>query len=116
MGILLQLEIRTRHAWEVCNLSKAVVVLKGNPSAIRSIRFTSDGQFMAMAEPSDFVHLHDVKNGYEREQEIDFFGEISGVSFSPDTASLFIGIWDRSYESLLQCCRRRSYWYPDHMN
>ncbi|KAI7734815.1 hypothetical protein M8C21_017788, partial [Ambrosia artemisiifolia] len=46
--------------------------------------------FMAMAEPADFVHVFDVKSGYETEQEIDFFGEISGTTFSPDAESLFI--------------------------
>ncbi|WVY94071.1 hypothetical protein V8G54_033159 [Vigna mungo] len=70
---------KTCRVWDVRNLSKSVAVLKGNLGAIRSIRFTSDGQFMAMAEPADFVHVYDAKHGFEKEQEIDFFGEISGV-------------------------------------
>ncbi|KAL6195242.1 hypothetical protein ACLB2K_030862 [Fragaria x ananassa] len=89
---------KTCRVWDVRNLSKSVAVLKGNLGAIRSIRYTSDGQYMMMAEPADFVHVYDVKSGYEKEQEIDFFGEISGISFSPDTESLFIGVWDRTSE------------------
>ncbi|KAJ9181665.1 hypothetical protein P3X46_009771 [Hevea brasiliensis] len=104
---------KTCRIWDARNLSKSVAVLKGNLGAIRSIRFTSDGQFMAMAEPADFVHVYDVKNGFDKEQEIDFFGEISGVSFSPDTESLFIGVWDRTYGSLLQYNRCRNYAYLD---
>ncbi|TXG69805.1 hypothetical protein EZV62_004740 [Acer yangbiense] len=104
---------KTCRLWDVRNLSKSVDVLKGNLGAIRSIRFTSDGQFMATAEPADFVHVYDAKNGFEKEQEIDFFGEISGVSFSPDTESLFIGVWDRTYGSLLQYNRCRNYTYLD---
>ncbi|KAJ8759684.1 hypothetical protein K2173_009776 [Erythroxylum novogranatense] len=104
---------KTCRIWDARNLSKSVAVLKGNLGAIRSIRFTSDGQFMAMAEPADFVHVYDAKNGFEKEQEIDFFGEISGVSFSPDTESLFIGVWDRTYGSLLQYNRCRNYAYLD---
>ncbi|RVW87217.1 putative WD repeat-containing protein C2A9.03 [Vitis vinifera] len=104
---------KTCRIWDARNLSKSVAVLKGNLGAIRSIRFTSDGRFMAMAEPADFVHVYDAKNGYEKEQEIDFFGEISGVSFSPDTESLFIGVWDRTYGSLLQYNRCRNYLYLD---
>ncbi|XP_043702461.1 uncharacterized WD repeat-containing protein C2A9.03-like [Telopea speciosissima] len=104
---------KTCRIWDARNLSKSVAVLKGKLGAIRSIRFSSDGQFMAMAEPADFVHVFDVKNGYEKEQEIDFFGEISGVSFSPDTESLFIGVWDRTYGSLLQYGRCRKYSYLD---
>ena len=51
---------------------------------------------MAMAEPADFVHVYDAKHGFEKEQEIDFFAE-----------SLFIGVWDRTYRSLLQLNRCR---------
>lgn len=104
---------KTCRVWDVRNLSQSVTTLKGNLGAIRSIRFSSDGQFMAMAEPADFVHIFDVKNGYGKEQEIDFFGEISGACFSPDTESLFIGVWDRTYGSLLEYGRRRDYSYLD---
>ncbi|KAK3029266.1 hypothetical protein RJ639_039506 [Escallonia herrerae] len=97
---------KTCRIWDVRNLSKSVAALKGNLGAIRSIRYTSDERFVAMAEPADFVHVFDVKNEYEKEQEIDFFGEISGISFSPDTESLFIGVWDRTYGSLLEFGRR----------
>ncbi|KAL4618335.1 hypothetical protein ACB092_06G002800 [Castanea dentata] len=95
---------KTCRVWDVRNLSKSVAVLKGNIGAIRSIRYSSDGQYMAMAEAADFVHVYDAKNGFEKEQEIDFFGEIAGISFSPDTESesLFIGVWDRTYASLLE--------------
>ncbi|KAG5526076.1 hypothetical protein RHGRI_032390 [Rhododendron griersonianum] len=93
---------KTCRIWDARNLSKSVAALKGNLGAIRSIRYSSDGRFMAMAEPADFIHVFDAKSGYEKEQEIDFFGEISGISFSPDTESLFIGVWDRTYGSLLE--------------
>ncbi|URE05020.1 WD repeat-containing protein C2A9.03 [Musa troglodytarum] len=104
---------KTCRVWDVRNLSKSVAALRGNLGAIRSIRFTSDGQFMAMAEPADFVHVFDVRSGYNKQQELDFFGEISGISFSPDTEALFVGVWDRTYGSLLQYNRRRNYSYLD---
>ncbi|KAK4343947.1 hypothetical protein RND71_037041 [Anisodus tanguticus] len=104
---------KTCRIWDLRNLSKSVTALKGNLGAIRSIRYTSDGRYMAMAEPADFVHVFDVKSGYEEEQRIDFFGEISGISFSPDTESLFIGVWDRTYGSLLEFGRRHNYSYLD---
>uniref|UniRef100_A0ACD5ZJA5 Uncharacterized protein n=1 Tax=Avena sativa TaxID=4498 RepID=A0ACD5ZJA5_AVESA len=37
---------KTCRIWDARNLSKAVHVLKGNLGAIRSIRFTSDGQLI----------------------------------------------------------------------
>ncbi|CAM8921426.1 unnamed protein product [Rhodiola kirilowii] len=104
---------KTCRIWDARNLSKSVSVLKGNLGAIRSLRFTSDGRYLAAAEPADFVHLYDTKYDFEKEQEIDFFGEISGVSFSPDTEALFIGVWDRTYGSLLQYNRRRNFTYLD---
>ncbi|RLN09028.1 putative WD repeat-containing protein C2A9.03-like [Panicum miliaceum] len=104
---------KTCRIWDTRNLSKAVHVLRGNLGAIRSIRFTSDGQFMSMAEPADFVHIYDVKSDYNRRQELDFFGEISGTSFSPDTDMLFVGVWDRVYGSLLQFGRLYNYSYLD---
>ncbi|KAJ6967482.1 hypothetical protein NC653_035637 [Populus alba x Populus x berolinensis] len=64
-------------------------------------------KFMAMEEPADFCMC--MIRRFEKEQEIDLFGEISVVSFSPDTESLFIGVWDRNYGSLFQYNRCRSY-------
>lgn len=104
---------KTCRVWDVRNLSTSVAVLKGNLGAARSVRFSSDGQFMVVAEPADFVHIYSTKSDFTRKQEIDFFGEISGVSLSPDDESLHIGIWDRTYASLLQYNRRHSYQYLD---
>jgi len=104
---------KTCRVWDIRNLSKSVAVLGGNIGAIRSIRYTSDGKFLAMAEPADFIHIFDVDSGYSRKQELDFFGEIAGISFSPDTESLFVGVHDRAYSSLLQFNRQRFYSYLD---
>lgn len=68
---------------------------------------------MVVAEPADFVHVYSTKSDYKKRQEIDFFGEISGVSLSPDDESLYVGIWDRTYASLLQYNRKHTYAYLD---
>ena len=81
--------------------------------AVRSVRFSSDGKFLVVAEPADFVHVYSSEANYRKRQEIDFFGEISGVSLSPDDESLYIGIWDRTYASLLQYNKRHAYGYLD---
>lgn len=104
---------KTCRIWDARNLSKSVAVLGGNMGAIRTLRYTSDGKFLAMAEPADFIHVFDVQSGYSRKQELDFFGEIAGMSFSPDTEVLFVGLHDRNYSSLLQYSRRRFYSYLD---
>ncbi|XP_030536490.1 uncharacterized WD repeat-containing protein C2A9.03-like isoform X1 [Rhodamnia argentea] len=104
---------KTCRVWDIRNLKSPIASLKGNLGAIRSIKFSSDGQFMVMAEPADFVHVYSTKADYNKQQEIDFFGEISGVSLSPDDESLYVGIWDRTYASLLQYNRRHTYRYLD---
>jgi WD40 repeat protein len=81
--------------------------------AIRGIKFSSEGDFMAMAEAADYVHVYDAKADFSAAQEIDLFGEISGISFSPDSESLFVGIADRTYGSLVEFNRRCQYNYLD---
>ncbi|PWA93636.1 WD40/YVTN repeat-like-containing domain-containing protein [Artemisia annua] len=99
---------KTCRVWDSRNLSNAVSVLKGNMGAVRSVRFSSDGQFLVVGEPADFVHVYDTNLNYEKGQEIDFFGEISGVSLSPDDETLYIGVSDRTYASLLQFNKRHT--------
>ncbi|XP_047982418.1 uncharacterized WD repeat-containing protein C2A9.03-like [Salvia hispanica] len=104
---------KTCRVWDVRKLASPVAILNGNIGAIRSIRFSADGQFLVMAEPADFVHIYGTRENFEQRQELDFFGEITGVSLSPDDESIFVGIWDRTYASLLQFNRRHTYEYLD---
>ncbi|KAG1334566.1 putative WD repeat-containing protein C2A9.03 [Cocos nucifera] len=104
---------KTCRLWDVRNLSQSMAVLKGRMGAIRGIKFSADGRFMAMAEPADFVHIYDTRAAYGHSQEIDLFGEIAGISFSPDTQALFVGIADRTYGSLIEFRRRHLHHYMD---
>jgi WD40 repeat protein len=101
----------TCRLWDSRYLGSSLAVLKGRIGAIRSIRFTSDGRFMMMAEPADFVHLLDTKQDYAQSQEIDLFGEVAGVSFSPDSEAAFVGISDRNYGSLVEFNRSHANTY-----
>jgi WD40 repeat protein len=103
----------TCRLWDARNLSQSLTVLKGRIGAIRSIRFSADGRFMAMAEPADFVHIFDTKQDYNLCQEVDIFGEVAGISFSPDTEALFVGVADRTYGSLLEFNRCHANMYLD---
>ncbi|KAL3371502.1 hypothetical protein AABB24_008173 [Solanum stoloniferum] len=105
----------TCRLWDIRNTSQSIAVLKGRMGAIRAIKFTSDGRFMAMAEPADFVHIFDTQSDYGTCQEIDLFGEIAGISFSPDTEALFIGVADRTYGSLLEFNRKHYHHYLDYV-
>ncbi|KAF5783384.1 putative transcription factor WD40-like family [Helianthus annuus] len=46
---------KTCRLWDIRNLATSVSVLKGNMVAVRSVRFSSDGQFLVVAEAADFV-------------------------------------------------------------
>ncbi|CAJ1974126.1 unnamed protein product [Sphenostylis stenocarpa] len=105
----------TCRLWDIRNLSQSIAVLKGRMRAITALRFTSDGRFLAMAEPADLVHFFDSHSGYVRGQEIDLFGEIAGISFSPDTEAPFVGIADRTYGRLLEFVRKRYNYHLDSM-
>ncbi|KAB1199839.1 putative WD repeat-containing protein C2A9.03 [Morella rubra] len=103
----------TCRLWDIRNPSKSLAVLKGRMGAVRALKFSSSGRFMAMAEPADFVHIFDAETGYVHGQEIDLFGEIGGISFSPDSEALFVGVSDRTYGSLLEFNRRHYNQYLD---
>lgn len=92
---------KTCRVWDIRNPSTSLAVLRGNIGAIRCIRYSSDGRFLLFSEPADFVHVYSTAECYRKRQEIDFFGEISGISLSPDDESLFVGVCDRVYASLL---------------
>eukprot|EP00210_Caulerpa_lentillifera_P000156 g151.t1 len=97
----------TTRIWDVRSPSKALRILKGKMGAIRSLRYSSNGAFLVMAEVTDLVYLYNVKNDYQSAQEIDIFGEISGAVFSPDGDMLFISIVDEFYSCLVQFRRNQ---------
>jgi WD40 repeat protein len=81
------------------NMSHSLNVLSMNISSVRSMRFTEDNQYLAVAEQADYVHIYDAANGlFLREQVIDFFTEIAGIGFTPgDGNCLYISTVDTNY-------------------
>ncbi|KXZ54216.1 hypothetical protein GPECTOR_5g308 [Gonium pectorale] len=100
----------TTLLWDVRRTDEPLTRLAGRMGAIRSLRFSPDGRFLAMSEPADFVHIYDVASGFLHCQEHDFFGEVAGISFTPDSSSLFVGVSDLTYASLMHLERQRCEW------
>ena len=93
----------TARVWDVRRLGgPALATLAGAMGAVRSLRWSPDGRFLAAAEPADFVRVFDAAAGFERAQEIDLFGEVAGIAFSPGGDRFFVGVSDATYSSLLQ--------------
>eukprot|EP01135_Chromosphaera_perkinsii_P004632 Nk52_evm25s292 gene=Nk52_evmTU25s292 len=78
-----------------------IAILGAQMGAVRSVRYSRDGKYLAFAEPADFVHIFKTDAGYTECQTIDFFSEISGFDFSPDTQSLYIGLSDTLFGGIL---------------
>ena len=97
----------TTRVWDIRHLGQSLAVLRGKMGAVRSLRFSSDGNFLVSAEPADFTHVYDVSSNFTKRQTLDHFGETAGVSFSPCGESLFIGVADLTYGSVLEFERKR---------
>ncbi|KAJ3091467.1 hypothetical protein HK102_000413 [Quaeritorhiza haematococci] len=52
----------TTRLYDTRNLSQSFAVFGAKLGAIRSLHFSDDGSFLAMAEPADFVHLFDLRS------------------------------------------------------
>ena len=91
----------TARLWDIRQPRQSLDVLPSTMGAVRSCRFSPDGLSLAVSEPADFVHLYDLSSGCAKGQDIDLFGEISGISFDPSSSLMFIGIPDRMYNSVL---------------
>eukprot|EP00884_Botryococcus_braunii_P014371 jgi/Botrbrau1/22935/Bobra.0030s0012.1 len=96
---------QTVRLWDVRKPSQALMVLRGEMGAVRSLRFSGDGRFLASAEPADFVTIYDVASNFEKAQQVDLFGEIAGIAFSPESDRFFVGIADITYPTFVMLSR-----------
>jgi WD40 repeat protein len=77
-------------------LGKPVETIACTITGARSLRYSPLGsgkRVLVAAEAADMVSIIDAE-AYKTKQSFDFFGEISGVDFTPDGQALFIGITD----------------------
>ena len=89
-------------------MSESFLTLPAKMGAIRSVHFSPDGNYLAIAEPADYVHIYDASTGlYEDKQSIEFIGETAGVSFDPTGDSLFVGNADDLVGSIYEFTRVR---------
>lgn len=133
----------TTRVWDLRMLGKgSLALLRGSMGAVRSLRFSPDGRFLAAAESVDFVQLYEVAEDFARRahclharlvdmavtramqafdaalrgrcrcQEIDLFGEVGGMAFTPGSEALFVALSevehsDVPYSSLLNFRRAK---------
>ena len=92
----------TCRVFDIRNTQTPLKVLGTVLGAARSVRFSSCKKFLAFSEPSDYIHLYDVQSNYRDAQVLDFFGNIAGIAFSPDSSRLSVAISDSMFGCLLE--------------
>ena len=96
----------TTRLYDVRNFSEPFLTIPSELAAVRSLKFNFSGTLLALAESVDYVRLLDLSCSLNSQnlvlQSIDFFGEVSGVSWTPDDQFLYIGTADTTYGSILE--------------
>lgn len=102
-------EDHTARIYDVrASSQQALYVIGSRMAPIRDVRFSPDGLTLAVMEESDFVVLYDSKQRlpFHHCTTIDFFGETSGISFTPDSERLYIGCGEASAGGIFEFVRR----------
>ncbi len=60
------LQDTSTRIWDLRKPNESRAILCGNMGAVRSLRYSHDGRFLAATEPADFVRLYDVESDYTR--------------------------------------------------
>ncbi|KAF9331185.1 hypothetical protein BG006_005956 [Podila minutissima] len=70
--------------------------------SVRALRYSACGRYLVIAEERDYIHIVDTTSDYKQAQKIDFIGDISGISLTPDAEGLFVGVSSVDFSSLLE--------------
>ena len=89
--------------WDARKLTQSLHTLPMEMGGCRAMAFSPSGsgkRVLVLAEPADFVHIVDAQT-FQSKQEIEFFGEISGISMPPDGSRLYIANCDPKYGGIM---------------
>jgi len=90
----------TTKIWDLRRLDQHLLSFDAHMSAFRSVQFSCCGKFLFMGESADFVHIVEMDSWNRPTQTIDVYGELAGVSVSPESDFLFVGVTDSAYGCL----------------
>lgn len=91
----------TCRVWDIRKTHEPLNCMGALLGAVRCAKFSNDGRWLAFSEPADFVHVYDVHSNFASCQTIDFFGNIGGLAFSPDSSALSVAIADTMFGCLI---------------
>ena len=98
----------TTRIWDIRQTKESIHCLSARIAPVRSVKFSSDGSMLVMAEAVDYLHIFDVEQQFQQAQVIDMFGMINGFDLSDDDETLFTGVKDRQYGCIMQYERLQS--------
>lgn len=83
----------TCRIWDLRKPNREVKILMSQVGNASSVKYSPTGAHLAVGENIDFVEIYNVDKHYEEMQVIDFFGELSGLTFDEEHGeNLFIGV------------------------
>ncbi|KAF9928086.1 hypothetical protein BGZ65_006425 [Modicella reniformis] len=89
---------RSTYIYDTRKMTDPVHILsKDIVDSVRSLRYSPCGRYLVMAEDRNFIHVVDTTTDYSVAQKIDFVGDISGISLTPDGEGLFVGVSSVSF-------------------
>lgn len=92
----------TCRIWDLRKTGRGAVACLGSLlGAVRCCKFSPNHRYLAISEPADFVHVYDVSLGLKEVQLLDFFGNIGGIAFSPDSSKLSVSLADTMFGCLI---------------
>ena len=86
----------TCRLWDIRKASMPLTTMGTLLGAVRSAKFSANGKYLAFSEPADFVHVYETETWKEC-QVLDFFGNIGGIAFSPDSTKLSVAVADTMF-------------------
>lgn len=100
------------QVWDARRMTESIARLPMEMSGCRTLQFSPLGggkRTLVIAEPADFVHVVDAQT-YGSKQVIEFFGEIAGISITPDGQKLYVANQDPRYGGLMEFDRASENW------
>ncbi len=94
----------TVQIWDARMWSHPLQIIASEIAGVRSLRFSPVGggkRVLLMAEPADIISVVDAES-FESKQRFDVFGEIGGISFTPDGSEFFVANTDRKFGGIME--------------
>lgn len=94
----------TVQIWDARMWSHPLQIIASEMAGVRSLRFSPVGggkRVLLMAEPADILSVVDAES-FATKQRLDLFGEIGGISFTPDGSAFFVANTDRTVGGLVE--------------